>query len=109
MRSETHIVTAARRSAGFVWVAKVSQLRLSIFRYVVTRNLTMQTASPLRQRPEMRPHRTQHVGAWAMCLSMSDVVDVYSNAMGCGSGISHRHLYYEAASLRRKECEGYED
>jgi hypothetical protein len=46
----------------------------------------MQTASPLRQRPEMRPHRTQHVGAWAMCLSMSDVVDVYSNAMGCGSG-----------------------
>jgi hypothetical protein len=28
MRSETHIVTAARRSAGFVWVAKVSPVSL---------------------------------------------------------------------------------
>jgi hypothetical protein len=62
-RSETQIVSAARRCTGFMWDTKAFACHSSGMHY---KNLTMRTASPLERLLELYGRvGLPHVGAWA--------------------------------------------
>jgi hypothetical protein len=63
MRSETQIVSAARRCTGFMWDTKAFACHSSGMH---DKNLTMRTASPLERLLELYGRtELRHVGAWA--------------------------------------------